>query len=63
MVYATTKAGLNRITVALADELKAEHRFNANYRFRENDNPYVTRVAQNPQVSIHPVVRVHPVTK
>ena len=54
--------GLSEPLRALADGLKAEHRFNANYRFKESDNPYVKRVQQNPQVSIHPVVRVHPET-
>jgi alpha-ketoglutarate-dependent taurine dioxygenase len=47
---------------ALADGLKAEHRFNARQRFKESENLYVKRVAANPQVSIHPVVRVHPET-
>lgn len=54
--------GLSEPLRKLADELKAEHRFNARRRFKENDNPYVRRVAANPQVSIHPVVRVHPET-
>ena len=54
--------GLSEPLRKLADELKAEHRFNARQRFKENDNPYVRRVAANPQVSIHPVVRVHPET-
>jgi alpha-ketoglutarate-dependent taurine dioxygenase len=54
--------GLSAPLRALADGLTAEHRFNANYRSREDENPFVKRVAQNPQVSIHPVVRVHPET-
>jgi alpha-ketoglutarate-dependent taurine dioxygenase len=54
--------GLSEPLRRLADELKAEHRFNARQRFKENDNPYVRRVAANPQVSVHPVVRVHPET-
>jgi alpha-ketoglutarate-dependent taurine dioxygenase len=54
--------GLSAPLRRLADELKAEHRFNARQRFKESDNPYVRRVAANPQVSIHPVVRVHPET-
>lgn len=54
--------GLSAPLRALADGLKAEHRFNARQRFRESDNPYAQRVAANPQVSIHPVVRVHPET-
>jgi taurine dioxygenase len=56
-------AGLSEPLRKLADELKAEHRFNARQRFKETENnPYVRRVAANPQVSIHPVVRVHPET-
>jgi alpha-ketoglutarate-dependent sulfate ester dioxygenase len=55
--------GLSAPLRALADGLKAEHRFNARQRFKDADsNPYVRRVAANPQVSIHPVVRVHPET-
>jgi taurine dioxygenase len=54
--------GLSAPLRALADGLKAEHRFNARQRLRDNDNPYVRRIAANPQVSIHPVVRVHPET-
>lgn len=54
--------GLSAPLRKLADGLKAEHRFNARQRFKESDNPYVRRVAANPQVSIHPVVRVHPET-
>jgi alpha-ketoglutarate-dependent taurine dioxygenase len=54
--------GLSEPLRALADGLRAEHRFNARQRFKEHDNPYVKRVAANPQVSIHPVVRVHPET-
>jgi taurine dioxygenase len=54
--------GLPASLRALADGLKAEHRFNARQRFKESENPYVKRVAANPQVSIHPVVRVHPET-
>jgi taurine dioxygenase len=54
--------GLSAPLRALADGLKAEHRFNARQRLKESENPYVKRVAANPQVSIHPVVRVHPET-
>jgi taurine dioxygenase len=54
--------GLSAPLRALADTLKAEHRFNARQRFKDGDNPYAKRVAANPQVSIHPVVRVHPET-
>lgn len=54
--------GLSEPLRKLADGLKAEHRFNARQRLSEHDNPFVKRVAANPQVSIHPVVRVHPET-
>jgi alpha-ketoglutarate-dependent sulfate ester dioxygenase len=54
--------GLSAPLRTLADGLKAEHRFNARQRFKESENPYVKRVAANPQVSVHPVVRVHPET-
>lgn len=46
---------------ALADGLRAEHRFNARRRFPSN-HPYAERVEANPLVSVHPVVRVHPET-
>jgi alpha-ketoglutarate-dependent taurine dioxygenase len=46
---------------ALADGLRAEHRFNARRRYAAN-HPYAERVAANPLVAIHPVVRVHPET-
>jgi len=45
---------------ALADSLRAEHRFGLH--FRDQENPYAKRVQANPLVSIHPVVRVHPET-
>jgi len=54
--------GLSAPLKTLADGLRAEHRFNARRSFRDSDNPFVKRVAANPQVSIHPVVRVHPET-
>ncbi|HET6335431.1 MAG TPA: TauD/TfdA family dioxygenase [Polyangiales bacterium] len=54
--------GLSAPLRALADGLKAEHRFNARRRIKDSENPYAKRVAANPQVSIHPVVRVHPET-
>src|SRR6185312_7083346 len=54
--------GLSAPLRALADSLKAEHRFNARRRYKDTENPYVKRVEANPQVSIHPVVRVHPET-
>ncbi len=46
---------------ALADGLRAEHRFNARRRYVSN-HPYAERVAANPLVTVHPVVRVHPET-
>jgi taurine dioxygenase len=46
---------------ALADGLKAEHRFNARQRC-VTTTTRTWRIAANPQVSIHPVVRVHPET-
>lgn len=46
---------------ALADGLRAEHRFNARRRFPAG-HPYAERVAANPLVTVHPVVRVHPET-
>ncbi|MGE5658506.1 MAG: TauD/TfdA dioxygenase family protein [Actinomycetota bacterium] len=53
--------GLSAPLRALADTLKAEHRFNARLRLPSNSK-LVQRIAANPQVSIHPVVRVHPET-
>lgn len=53
--------GLSAPVRALADGLKAEHRFNARLRIPSNSK-YAQRIAANPQVSIHPVVRVHPET-
>jgi alpha-ketoglutarate-dependent taurine dioxygenase len=44
---------------ALADQLRAEHRFGIH--LRDNDK-YQARIRENPLVSIHPVVRVHPET-
>jgi alpha-ketoglutarate-dependent taurine dioxygenase len=46
---------------ALADTLRAEHRFGLHFR-EEDNNPYARRVRENPLVSVHPVVRVHPET-
>lgn len=46
---------------ALADGLKAEHRFGARARYPA-DSALAKRLAANPLVSIHPVVRVHPET-
>jgi taurine dioxygenase len=44
---------------ALADQLRAEHRFGLH--LNEGDK-YLSRIRENPLVSIHPVVRVHPET-
>lgn len=54
--------GLSAPVRALADSLKAEHRFGANVSAKEWENPFLRRVSKNPLVSIHPVVRVHPET-
>jgi taurine dioxygenase len=54
--------GLSAPVRALADTLKAEHRFGANVSAKEWENPFLRRVSKNPLVSIHPVVRVHPET-
>ncbi|MFB2895367.1 TauD/TfdA dioxygenase family protein [Aerosakkonemataceae cyanobacterium BLCC-F50] len=53
--------GLSAPLRALADTLKAEHRFNARLRLPSNSK-LVQRIAANPLVSVHPVVRVHPET-
>lgn len=53
--------GLSAPLRALADGLKAEHRFNAGLQFPSNSK-LAQRIAINPLVSIHPVVRVHPET-
>ena len=42
---------------ALADQLKAEHRFGL---YLNDSSKYLARIRENPLVSIHPVVRVHP---
>lgn len=47
---------------ALANGLKAEHRFSANLRLSQRSSSYSRRIEENPLVSIHPVVRVHPET-
>jgi taurine dioxygenase len=54
--------GLSAPLRALADTLKAEHRFGANVGAKDWENPFLRRVSKNPLVSIHPVVRVHPET-
>ena len=53
--------GLSAPLKALANSLRAEHRFGARISPNE-DNPFLRRINKNPQVSIHPVVRVHPET-
>ncbi len=53
--------GLSAPLRALADTLKAEHRFNARGSIPPNSK-LAQRIAANPIVSIHPVVRVHPET-
>ncbi|MDB4986067.1 MAG: tauD1 [Myxococcaceae bacterium] len=44
---------------ALADQLRAEHRFGIHL---QDSSKYLQRIRENPLVSIHPVVRVHPET-
>ncbi len=53
--------GLSAPLRALADTLKAEHRFAANQRIPAGSK-LAQRFAQNPLVAIHPVVRIHPET-
>ncbi|KAF0815154.1 Alpha-ketoglutarate-dependent taurine dioxygenase [Andreprevotia sp. IGB-42] len=53
--------GLSAPLRALADTLRAEHRFAARYRLPAGSK-LAQRFADNPLVSIHPVVRVHPET-
>ena len=53
--------GLSAPLRALADTLKAEHRFNARLNLPKNSK-LAQRIEANPLVSIHPVVRVHPET-
>ncbi|MBH8567123.1 TauD/TfdA family dioxygenase [Nostoc sp. CENA67] len=53
--------GLSAPLRALADGLKAEHRFNARLNIPSNSK-LAQRIAANPLVSVHPVVRVHPET-
>jgi alpha-ketoglutarate-dependent sulfate ester dioxygenase len=53
--------GLSAPLKALANSLRAEHRFGARISAGE-DNPFLRRINKNPQVAIHPVVRVHPET-
>jgi alpha-ketoglutarate-dependent taurine dioxygenase len=44
---------------ALADQLRAEHRFGLHL---SDSSKYLARIRENPLVSVHPVVRVHPET-
>jgi len=53
--------GLSAPLRALADGLRAEHRFNARGTLPQ-DSRIARRIAAQPLVSIHPVVRVHPET-
>ncbi len=53
--------GLSAPLKALANTLRAEHRFGVRLAANE-DNPFLKRINKNPLVSIHPVVRVHPET-
>ncbi len=53
--------GLSAPLRALADTLKAEHRFNGG-GYQPKNSKFDQRIAVNPLVSIHPVVRVHPET-
>ncbi|MEH2245389.1 TauD/TfdA dioxygenase family protein [Nostoc sp.] len=53
--------GLSAPLRALADTLKAEHRFNGS-GYQPANSKFAERIAVNPLVSIHPVVRVHPET-
>ncbi|BAY50108.1 taurine catabolism dioxygenase TauD/TfdA (plasmid) [Scytonema sp. HK-05] len=53
--------GLSAPLRALADTLKAEHRFNGG-GYQPRNGKFNDRIAVNPLVSIHPVVRVHPET-
>jgi alpha-ketoglutarate-dependent taurine dioxygenase len=53
--------GLSAPLKALADTLKAEHRFNGG-GYQPSNSKFAERIAVNPLASIHPVVRVHPET-
>lgn len=53
--------GLSAPLRALADTLKAEHRFNGS-GYQPKNSKFDQRIAVNPLASIHPVVRVHPET-
>ncbi len=53
--------GLSAPLRALADTLKAEHRFNGG-GYQPKNSKFDQRIAVNPLASIHPVVRVHPET-
>lgn len=50
--------GLSAPLRALADTLKAEHRFNGS-DYQPKNSKFDQRIAVNPLASIHPVVRVH----
>lgn len=53
--------GLSAPLKALADTLKAEHRFNGG-GYQPSNSKFAERISVNPLASIHPVVRVHPET-
>lgn len=52
--------GLSAPVRALADQLRAEHRFGIYNPY--SGGSYLKRINENPLVSVHPVVRVHPET-
>jgi alpha-ketoglutarate-dependent taurine dioxygenase len=55
--------GLSPAVAALADTLRAEHRYGGQDGRRTLDTGTLgKRIADNPLTAIHPVVRVHPVT-
>jgi taurine dioxygenase len=54
--------GLSAPIRALADGLRAEHRFLASYQAEAVEDKYQNRINDNLLVAIHPVVRVHPET-
>lgn len=59
---AAVYAGLSPAVQALADELRAEHRFGATTSAERSAEKIGDLVRSNPLATIHPVVRVHPET-
>ncbi|WKG00907.1 TauD/TfdA family dioxygenase [Mycolicibacterium sp. HK-90] len=55
-------AGLSPAVQALADELRAEHRFGSTTSAERSTEKIGDLVRNNPLATIHPVVRVHPET-